>query len=99
MYKKGRENFWFDKIMHFFGGVFTAMFFSGLLKDIGYPSIILLSFLVGVFWEIGEYFYGIYKFRRFGTRDYMIGFRDTIEDLVFDIFGALFAVLILSFIA
>ena len=80
--------------MHFFGGFLVAMFGFGFT---GYfPFIIAFTFLVGVFWEIAEYFYGIYKFKKFGTSENMIGMRDTIEDLIFDLTGASVWLLIFS---
>ncbi len=95
-YKKGQESFWFDKIMHFFGGFLVAMFGSGFTRY--FPFIIVFTLLVGVFWEIGEYFLGIYKLKKFGTDENMIEMRDTIEDLILDILGACVAVLVLFFI-
>jgi len=92
-YKKGQESFWFDKIMHFFGGFLVAMFWSAFIQC--FPLIIAFTFLVGAFWEIAEYFYGIYKFKETGTKDYMIETRDTIEDLIMDVTGAAIWALIL----
>ena len=94
-YKKGQENFLFGKIMHFFGGFFVAMFLSGFTQY--WPLVIVLTFLVGVFWEIGEYFRGIYIFKKFGAKDDIIELRDTVEDLICDILGA-FILLSLSYI-
>ncbi len=85
-YRKGQESFWFDKIMHFFGGFLVAMFGFGFTRY--FPLVIAFIFLVSVFWEIAEYFYGIYKLKKFGTNENMIGMRDTIEDLIFDLAGA-----------
>lgn len=63
-----------------------AMFWSGLTDY--FLLVIPLTLLVGVFWEIWEYFYGIYKFKKSGTKENMIEARDTIEDLICDIMGA-----------
>ena len=84
---------WFDKVMHFLGGFFVAMFWSGLTQFL--LLIISLTLLVGIAWEIGEYFLGIYKLKRLGTKKYMIDMRDTVEDLFFDLIGALVWVFIL----
>jgi len=81
--KKGN---WFSRIMHFFGGFFVVMFWSGFIQN--FWQILFFTFLTGVFWEIGEYFYGVYKLKKFGTNKYMTETRDTIEDLFFDILGA-----------
>ncbi len=89
--KKGN---WFSRVMHFCAGFFVAMFWSGLLKDIGYPSIILLTFLVGVLWEIAEYIAGIFA-KRFGRKEMMPERGDTIEDLICDILGACVAAVVL----
>lgn len=82
---------WLDDVMHFFGGFFVGMFWSSLIP---WPLVIIvLTLLMGVAWEIGEYFWGIYKFKKSGTKKYMIKMRDTIEDLFFDILGAVVWVL------
>ena len=94
LYKK--KGNWFSRIMHFFGGFLVAMFGSGFTRY--FPLIIVFTLLVGVFWEIGEYFLGIYKLKKFGTDENMIEMRDTIEDLILDILGACVAVLVLFFI-
>lgn len=70
------------------------MFWSGFTRY--FPLIIVLTFLVSVFWEIAEYFYGIYKLKKFGTNENMIERRDTIEDLIFDLTGASVWLLIFS---
>ena len=85
-YKKGEKNFWFDKIMHFCGGFFVAMFWSAFIAD--FLFVVHFTFLVGIFWEIGEYLYGVYKLKKSGTSEYMTETRDTIEDLICDILGA-----------
>jgi len=85
-YRKGEENFWFDKIMHFCGGFFVAVFWFGLTQNSIY--IILLTLIIGIIWEIAEYIYGVYKFKKTGTGKYMTETRDTLEDLFFDLLGA-----------
>lgn len=91
-----RKGNWFSRIMHFFVGFFVAVFWSSFTRY--FPLVVVLTFLVGVFWEIAEYFYGVYKLKKFGTRGYMIETKDTIEDLICDISGAYVAVLALSYI-
>ena len=84
---------WLDKVMHFLGGFFVAMFWSGLTQ---FPLLIIsLTLLVGVAWEIYEYFLGIYKLKRLGTKKYMTEIRDTVEDLFFDLLGAIVWIFIL----
>ena len=78
---------WFDKVMHFLGGFFVAMFWSSLTQSLLF--IISLTLLVGIAWEIYEYFLGIYKLKKIGTKKYMIDMRDTVEDLFFDLIGAI----------
>ena len=63
-----------------------AMFWSGLIHNLW--QILIFTLLIGIFWEIGEYFYGIYKLKTAGTNKYMTETRDTLEDLFFDILGA-----------
>jgi hypothetical protein len=84
-YKKG--NFWFDDIMHFSGGLLVAVFCSGFIKY--WPLVISLTFLVGVLWEIQEYFRGIYIFKKYGTKDDLIEARDSFEDLACDLAGCI----------
>lgn len=91
--KKGDKSFvW--KIMHFLGGFFVAMFWSGL---IGSSFVVIgLVLLVGLAWEFWEYFYGLYKFKTESIRRYMTKISDTIEDLILDIIGAVAWVIIFN---
>lgn len=91
-YEKG--NFWFDDIMHFSGGFLVAMFCSAFIQY--WPLILSLTFLVGVLWETQEYFRGIYKFKKYGTKEDMTETRDSIEDLICDIAGSVAWMLILK---
>lgn len=71
-------------ISEYFGKELLAQ--AGVLK---YFIIIAGSTaLVGVFWEIAEYIFGIYKFKKSGTKKYITEIKDTIEDLFLDIVGA-----------
>lgn len=87
------KTYWLDRVMHFLGGFFVGMFWLELTK----LSLLAISLtlLVGVIWEMGEYFLGIRKFKKSGTRKYMIKTKDTIEDLIFDILGAIVWILII----
>jgi len=85
MRKKERWIGW--KIMHFWGGFFVAMFWSGLVE---YSLLVIsLTLIVGVLWEFYEYFYGLYKFKKTGTKKYMIKISDTAKDLILDTLGAI----------
>lgn len=87
---------WLSRIMHFSGGFFVAMFLSNL---IALPSfIVILTFLIGLFWELAEYFFGFYMFKKTGTKRYMTEARDTAEDLILDVLGAGVFLLLTMFI-
>ncbi len=88
--KKGN---WFSRTMHFFGGFLVAMFWSGFTQKL--QLIIIMTFGVGVLWEIWEYFAGIFMKRFFG-RDRILPRFDTIEDLICDVIGAVAWLLILA---
>lgn len=82
---------WFDMAMHFFSGVWVGLFFIYvyLRNDSNfkpYLNIILYVVLVGVAWEIFEFFVNNVIGR--------IPFdpSDTISDTVFDILGGMTAV-------
>lgn len=54
--------------------------------------IIGFTFLVGVLWEIGEYCFGFFWWKKYGTKKYMTelwGPGNTSEDLIVDIIGAI----------
>lgn len=95
LYGQRGENRWFGKIMHFSGGFFTALFWSVFFS--GWFFVITLTFMVGVFWEIGEYFYGVYKLKKSKTNRYLTHAKDTVEDLIFDIVGAITLAAYLTF--
>ncbi|MBI2592596.1 MAG: hypothetical protein HYW37_00310 [Candidatus Colwellbacteria bacterium] len=91
---------WFDKIMHFWGGVLAALLFYLFLgKTAGSPefkgnfpqSLVLIasfSALVGVGWEWFEYYYDI--FFNASKMIYSAGIlADTLGDLFLDIGGGL----------
>lgn len=91
---------WFDTALHFFGGLFVAMFLWNYFKKYSGTNIFAnlvfvtgITALVGIFWEFTEYaanqtlvdpFY-----RWFQIRAYFIGdLRDTLIDLGMDSLGA-----------
>lgn len=91
---------WFDKIMHFWGGVLAALSFYLFLGKIAgspefkrnfLPSLVLVasfSALVGVAWEWFEYYYDILF--NASKMIYSAGIlADTLSDLFFDIWGGL----------
>ncbi len=69
------------------------MFWSGFTQKL--QLIIIMTFGVGVLWEIWEYFAGIFMKRFFG-RDRILPRFDTIEDLICDVIGAVAWLLILA---
>lgn len=91
-----RDGNWFSRLMHFFGGFFVAMFWSSFTDRFYY--IFGLMMAVAIVWEICEYFYGVYKFKKTGTKDYITETRDTIEDLVCDALGVCIFILTLLII-
>ncbi len=93
-YGKNGENLLFGKVCHFSGGFLVAVFWTGLINNS--LLIILLTFSVGILWEIWEYLYGNYKFKKTGSDKDIPKIPDTVEDLIFDTLGA--AVWVLIFI-
>lgn len=91
----GLEYNFFNTIHHYFGGLFTALFFYGYLNEIisnkNTPTIkkwliiVSATIFVGVVWEFSEWIgtYYDFKYLRIGDLD------DTLLDLVVDAFGAL----------
>ncbi len=93
-YGKHGENLLFGKVCHFSGGFLVAVFWTGLINNS--LLIILLTFSAGILWEIWEYLYGNYKFKKTGSDKDIPKIPDTVEDLIFDTLGA--AVWVLIFI-
>jgi uncharacterized membrane protein YjdF len=97
-----RKDNLFSRIMHFFGGLFVAIFMSGYFASSLLEAdsarflfaIIGTTILVGVLWEMAEYIFGRYMLKKFGIRKYLTQIKDTIEDLFFDILGAVVWVII-----
>ena len=89
---------WFDKIMHFWGGVLAAILFylifpkivfgGGFKENFSLNLVLVLSWtaLVGVGWEWFEYYYD--TFFNASKMIYSAGIlADTLSDLFFDIWG------------
>ncbi len=86
------ELLWFDMVMHFLGGAWVALLgFWLVLSFIRHPSfskaqifIITISsvLIIGILWEIFEYFTGL----SFIFRDFWI---DTLSDLTMDLLGSI----------
>jgi hypothetical protein len=83
---------WFDIVMHFFGGVFATLVFYAFSRTVFlkkyflmYPvgKILVLVFLAGIGWELWEAMMG-WTFRM--IEPYPI---DTIMDLIMDMLGAI----------
>ncbi len=91
---KNGENLLFGKVCHFSGGFLVAVFWTGLINNS--LLIILLTFSAGILWEIWEYLYGNYKFKKTGSDKDIPKIPDTVEDLIFNTLGAAMWVLILT---
>lgn len=94
---------WFDTLLHSLGGFFVAMLFADYLKNHLLPdkkiknSLIIVgaTAFIGVIWEFAEYTAAQTLieplYNNFGFRAYFIGdLDDTIKDLLMDIVGAFF---------
>jgi len=92
--------YFYDIVLHFFGGFFVAMFFYGYLKE--YMTgrkikklliIVGATVFIGVFWEFSEYlatvFLGDYLYNNYGITCCMGDLNDTVNDLAMDILGAI----------
>lgn len=88
---------WYDFMMHFLGGLWVGLFalwvlnlprmerFAFFAKP---TNIVLAVFIVGIFWEFFELYFGITSIRS------TIYAWDTTHDLVMDVLGACAAVYI-----
>lgn len=74
----------FYRVFHFAGGVLTYLLFSNLTQN-KLLSLVLV-FVIGVLWEIHEWI--LWKFF-LKKKMYKPGGRDTKDDLLMDILGAL----------
>ncbi len=82
---------WFDMLMHFLGGVWLGFFFLYVFfsKDSFFKRflvIILCALLVGVLWEVFEFYLNTISTEFFNISD-------TLSDLCFDLAGSLFSFL------
>ncbi len=97
---------WFDKVMHFGGGVLAALtffiVFEKVIKEIhGTLSflqigLIILSWvsMIGVIWEWFEYYQDVlFNSSRFVLSSGILA--DTLGDIFFDILGGIFLVIFL----
>lgn len=94
---------WFDILIHFFGGLWAALSFLWLFFQFGFTNIIknnknynlavafLASFLVGVMWESFEYYFGIAVT---DAANYTV---DTMTDISFDLIGGFAAYCVFMF--
>ncbi|GEM_PF-5810320 len=91
-YKKA---YWFFEFCHLAGGFLVAMFLSNFLKN--NPAILLVTFLIGLIWEICELIIDrstrIQNFLlKFNIRQEPVTLPDTLLDLLLDVAGALILV-------
>jgi len=91
-FKKGN---WFSRIMHFTAGFLVAMFWAGLTRN--FLFIVALTFLVSVSWELLERFLSVTKLKKIDLAEGMTKNRDTIEDLILGLSGAVVFVLLIYF--
>jgi predicted membrane protein len=83
----------FYSYFHFVGGALTFLFWQSLMNNL--ISCLLLTGLVGVLWEIYEYFdWKLFRKRKI----YKPQDNDTINDLIMDMLGGLAVVIILAFL-
>ena len=96
---------WLDNILHLAGGFWLGLlaiyFISEHESDFsGYPAaflfLIIIAFaaLGGVLWEFFEFWLDIISIKR-GLMLSQLGVADTMSDLLFDLFGAFIASLLL----
>ena len=89
--EKGEMGIWYyDLIAHFLGGICLALSALYILKNPKY--IILITFILGVMWEIYEWYFNLTG-HPFGSYEYNF---DTIKDLIVDTIGAAFVWYIVS---
>ena|SRR3990167_7208769 len=87
---------WFDMPMHFLGGLVSLFLISYVFYDNAntfknkFILLIFSTFLLGIAWEIYEYFIT----NLWGGLDF--NKMDTISDVVFDIFGSFLGILIIN---
>lgn len=93
---------WFDLLMHFLGGMAVAVLITSLyylivprgrLSQLRFLGLVILGTLVvGILWEVFEFGVDAYWSAHVNIKSLQIlqaGSRDTLSDLLFDLFGAL----------
>ena len=88
------STWWFDMVLHFFGGFWVGLFFIYVFyirKQILKPffHIIIFVLLIGILWELFEFYANNY----IGKSPFDI--IDTLSDIFFDLSGGLCAILYL----
>ena len=87
--------FWFDMVMHFFGGFLAGMFALWVLtwkkqRNFSYGQMLLwgmgMAFVIGIIWEVFELYFGITYIH---LPDY---WSDNGMDIIMDISGGLISV-------
>lgn len=92
--------FYFDTILHFFGGFFVAMFFYHYLEEYmkgrklkKWLIITGVTVFIGIIWEFSEYlatyFLSDYLYEKYKVICCIGNLDDTVNDLLMDILGAL----------
>lgn len=88
---------WFDVLTHFLGGLWIAISFLWLFFQSGFVNVaknnknyslavaLLSSFIIGIMWEIFEYYFGIAVT---DASNYTI---DTVTDISLDVVGGIIA--------
>lgn len=81
---------WFDMLMHFLGGFWVGLFFLYVFYDKNQFSkkllaVILGVLLIGVLWEVFEFFLNVIAHDTFSIAD-------TLSDIFFDLVGGFLAI-------
>lgn len=85
---------WWDKLMHFAGGLIVALIIIYIFKPSYFYTILLVSFLgfLYEYWEflIDQYYFGYSKALGSGP--------DTVDDMLFNVIGVVTIILLIKFI-
>lgn len=90
---------WYDWVVHFLGGVWTALFilwaaelrfFASLKPFLSARIVVVMVFCVGVLWEIYELAFALTDYH---DRGYAW---DTTHDILMDVFGAIVVCIVLK---
>ncbi|PIT92379.1 MAG: hypothetical protein COU08_02645 [Candidatus Harrisonbacteria bacterium CG10_big_fil_rev_8_21_14_0_10_42_17] len=96
---------WYDIVLHYIGGFFSAIFFfyifgntrckqyANFLENKWVTLVLTVSFvaLIGVLWEVFEFSFDHLIAARYGIDMSQLGLVDTMGDLVVDLLGGLAA--------